>query len=115
MSADLTAHLAELARAATPGRAAKILALDGGMAYEALLEIGDIRLGGRSLQMPKVDALFHAAANPAVVLAMCEVIEAAREADNGLRDGGRDYILPCELATKLNQALARLDAVMGKT
>ena len=111
MSADLTAHLAELARAATPGRAAKILALGGGMAYEALLEIGDIRLGGRSLQMPKVDALFHAAANPAVVLALLDVCAAAERTSSAIHVPTRKDDL-AGLAD-LREALARLDAVVG--
>ena len=73
-----TQHLRELMGKATKVRSTKLLSLTGGMANEALLEIGDPHNGGRSLQMPKADALFHAALSPEVVAKILDVVDAAR-------------------------------------
>ncbi len=54
------------ARAATPERNARRLAMHG----ESLLEIGDQATTGRGLQMRTTDAEFHALASPTVVLSL---------------------------------------------
>jgi hypothetical protein len=116
MTLSTIQRLGELMVRATPSRSAKLLSLTGGMANEALLEIGDPTNGGRSLQMPKADALFHAALSPemcakllAVAREYAQVLPSieCRQLHHGKKDR-HEYDQPCPVLERMHALLLPL-------